>query len=90
MGRLAMKENPFETLEHVSTQLHALSDQFVHQKDNTFAQMASCVDDVRDTIRHLDQTLTVPAAEYVSAIADAFPLLDKLTGNPRPDNTQTP
>ena len=67
-----------KTLQDVETQLYELSNQYVDKPDNVFAQMGSIVNRHREDLELLNQTLTVPAAEYVPAIQDAFTILDRM------------
>lgn len=60
--------------------LSELSNQYVDKPDNVFARMGLIVDRHLEQLAYLDKTLTVPAAEYVPAIQDAFDILDKLRG----------
>jgi len=67
-----------KTLCDVATELRKLDKQFVHDRDNPFAKMATVVEAAILNVRDIDQTLRVPAAEYVPAIGDAFTLIDRM------------
>lgn len=41
-------------------------------------RLEAALDEIESKVLWLDQNLTVPAAEYVPAIADSFPVLDEL------------
>ena len=67
-----------KTLVDVATELRKLDKQFVHDRDNAFAKMATIVEAAILNVRDIDQTLRVDAAEYVPAIGDAFTLIDRM------------
>lgn len=69
-------------LHDVATQLYELSNQYVDKPDNVFAKMARVVERSIEDIDALNKTLTVPAAEYVPAIQDAFKILDRMVHAP--------
>ena len=65
-------------LRDVAKQLRDLDSQFVHDRDNAFAKMATVVESAVLSVRDIDQTLRVDAAEYVPAIRDVFTLIDEM------------
>ena len=74
------------TLHDVATQLYELSNEYVDKPDNVFARMGLIVERHLDDLKSLNETLTVPAAEYVPAIKDAFTILDRMLAELNRDN----
>ena len=72
------KARAMDNLNDVAAELRSLDSQFVHQRDNVFAKMALQVENAIRTIKLIDQTLSVGAAEYVPAIQDVFTIIDSM------------
>ena len=72
------KARVMDNLNDVAAELRRLDSQFVHQRDNVFAKMAMQVENAIRTIKLIDQTLSVDAAEYVPAIRDVFTIIDSM------------
>ncbi len=67
-----------KTLRDVHEVLVNLDKQYVHDRDNVFAQMAAIVKESHDAIRDIDRVLRVDAAEFVPAIGDVFTIIDRV------------
>jgi len=75
------KVSEMKTIYDVQLELENLASQIMHPKDNSIRRMEKVVTATIKDIERLDVMLTVPAAEYVPAIADAFLILDKIRGS---------